>query len=67
MHGHVKHFDSVLKDIPEAVFPLLDIPSFGAIFYPDILASAGLVLAVLLATHASAPHCAGGRSVGFVL
>ena len=27
--GKVSHFDWVLKDIPEAVFPLLDIPSFG--------------------------------------
>jgi DNA polymerase (family 10) len=27
--GHVKHFDEVLRNIPEAVFPLLDIPSFG--------------------------------------
>ncbi|MGI8419374.1 MAG: PHP domain-containing protein [Candidatus Levyibacteriota bacterium] len=27
--GKVKHFEEVLKDIPPAVFPLLDIPSFG--------------------------------------
>ncbi|HKC14865.1 MAG TPA: PHP domain-containing protein [Patescibacteria group bacterium] len=27
--GRVKRFEWVLKDIPEAVFPLLDIPSFG--------------------------------------
>ena len=27
--GHVKHFEEVMKDIPSAVFPLLDIPSFG--------------------------------------
>ncbi len=27
--GHVKHFDSVMEDIPQALFPLLDIPSFG--------------------------------------
>lgn len=27
--GRVSHFDSVLKKIPPAVFPLLDIPSFG--------------------------------------
>lgn len=27
--GKVKHFESVLKDVPEAIFPLLDIPSFG--------------------------------------
>lgn len=27
--GHVKHFDDVMKDISPAVFPLLDIPSFG--------------------------------------
>lgn len=27
--GTVKHFASVLDDIPSAVFPLLDIPSFG--------------------------------------
>lgn len=27
--GHVKHFDSVLEGIPEAVFPLLNVPSFG--------------------------------------
>lgn len=27
--GSVKHFDEVMKDIPKAVFPLLDIPSFG--------------------------------------
>jgi DNA polymerase (family X) len=27
--GKVKHFEDVLKDIPPAVFPLLDIPSFG--------------------------------------
>lgn len=28
-HGKVKHFESVLNDVPQAVFPLLDIPSFG--------------------------------------
>jgi len=27
--GNVKHFEEVMKDIPESVFPLLDIPSFG--------------------------------------
>jgi len=27
--GRVKHFDSIKKSIPEAVFPLLDIPTFG--------------------------------------
>lgn len=27
--GKVAHFEEVLKDIPPAVFPLLDIPSFG--------------------------------------
>ncbi len=27
--GKVNHFDEVMKDIPQAVFPLLDIPSFG--------------------------------------
>jgi DNA polymerase (family 10) len=27
--GEVKHFDSILKDVPAAVFPLMDIPSFG--------------------------------------
>ena len=27
--GHVKHFDWALKDIPESVFALLDIPGFG--------------------------------------
>jgi len=27
--GRVAHFDTVLKGIPKAVFPLLDIPSFG--------------------------------------
>lgn len=27
--GKVKHFDWVLKGIPEAVFPLLDVPTFG--------------------------------------
>ena len=27
--GKVKHFSEVLKDIPGAVFPLLDVPSFG--------------------------------------
>ncbi|HET9946563.1 MAG TPA: hypothetical protein VFQ63_00730, partial [Patescibacteria group bacterium] len=27
--GSVKHFQTVMKDIPPAVFPLLDIPSFG--------------------------------------
>lgn len=29
LHGKVKHFESVLSDVPQAVFPLLDIPSFG--------------------------------------
>ena len=28
-NGHVKHFDLVLKNIPESVFVLLDIPSIG--------------------------------------
>lgn len=27
--GKVKHFDEILKDVPSAMFPLLDIPSFG--------------------------------------
>jgi DNA polymerase (family 10) len=27
--GKVNHFDDVMKDIPQSVFPLLDIPSFG--------------------------------------
>lgn len=27
--GTVKHFDTILKEIPPAVFPLLDIPTFG--------------------------------------
>jgi len=27
--GSVPHFDKVMEDIPQAVFPLLDIPSFG--------------------------------------
>jgi DNA polymerase (family 10) len=27
--GKVKHFESILGAIPEAVFPLLDVPSFG--------------------------------------
>ncbi len=27
--GNVKHFNCVLKGIPEAVFPLLDVPGFG--------------------------------------
>jgi len=27
--GKVKHFDDVLKDIPSAIFPLLEIPGFG--------------------------------------
>ena len=27
--GKVKHFDSILNDIPPSVFPLLDVPSFG--------------------------------------
>jgi len=27
--GSVKHYNEVLKDIPSAVFPLLDIPGFG--------------------------------------
>lgn len=27
--GHVKHYDEIMKDISLAVFPLLDIPSFG--------------------------------------
>ncbi len=27
--GKVAHFEEVMKDIPQAVFPLLDIPSFG--------------------------------------
>ncbi len=28
-HGKVVHFEEVLQSIPEAVFPLLDIPGFG--------------------------------------
>jgi DNA polymerase (family 10) len=28
-HGKVKHFEEILRDIPPAVFPLLDVPSFG--------------------------------------
>ncbi len=27
--GHVRHFDEVLKNVPEAVFPLLQVPTFG--------------------------------------
>lgn len=27
--GHVKHFEKIMEDVPQAVFPLLDIPSFG--------------------------------------
>lgn len=27
--GHVKHFDDVMKDLSPAIYPLLDIPSFG--------------------------------------
>ncbi|HVZ58650.1 MAG TPA: hypothetical protein VG935_02760 [Patescibacteria group bacterium] len=27
--GHVKHFETVMEDTPPALFPLLDIPSFG--------------------------------------
>lgn len=27
--GKVKHFETILEDVPSAVFPLLDIPSFG--------------------------------------
>ena len=27
--GKVKHFEDIFKDIPPAVFPLLDVPSFG--------------------------------------
>ncbi len=27
--GHVKHFETVMNGIPKALFPLLDIPSFG--------------------------------------
>lgn len=27
--GHVRHFDFVFKDIPEAIFTLIDIPKFG--------------------------------------
>lgn len=27
--GKVQHFDEILKSIPQAVFPLLDVPSFG--------------------------------------
>ncbi len=29
MTGHVKHYEEVMKDVSPAVFPLLDIPSFG--------------------------------------
>ena len=28
-NGKVKHFEDVLQDIPSAIFPLLDVPSFG--------------------------------------
>lgn len=28
-HGKVEHFETVMKGIPPAVFPLLDVPSFG--------------------------------------
>lgn len=28
-NSSVKHFESITNDIPQAVFPLLDIPSFG--------------------------------------
>lgn len=27
--GKVKHFEDIAKDVPQAMFPLLDIPSFG--------------------------------------
>ena len=27
--GHVKHFDTILKKVPQAVFPLLNVPTFG--------------------------------------
>lgn len=27
--GHVKHFEMAMKDVPEAIFPLLSVPSFG--------------------------------------
>lgn len=27
--GHVKHYEDIMKDVSPAVFPLLDIPSFG--------------------------------------
>jgi len=27
--GHVKHFDSVLKNVPASMFVLMDVPSFG--------------------------------------
>jgi DNA polymerase (family 10) len=27
--GKVEHFETVLKNVPQAVFPLLDVPSFG--------------------------------------
>lgn len=27
--GKVKHFETIMEDVPPAVFPLLDIPSFG--------------------------------------
>jgi DNA polymerase (family 10) len=27
--GEVKHFESLLKEIPASIFPLLDVPSFG--------------------------------------
>lgn len=27
--GHVSHFEKVLKSIPKAVFPLMEVPSFG--------------------------------------
>src|ERR1700722_17855116 len=27
--GKVQHFEEVMKDIPQSLFPLLDIPSFG--------------------------------------
>lgn len=29
VHGKVKHFNEVMKDIPLSMFPLMDIPSFG--------------------------------------
>jgi DNA polymerase (family 10) len=28
-NGEVEHFEAVLKQVPEALFPLLDVPSFG--------------------------------------